>query len=248
LAGNQGSSQYCLNSPWIKTTKGDVHAELGYVSSSPPTGQYSAEYIVSAGSGSLSSFSSSRNWYLNNYSQPSIRPTYNDLFGKIGSRAVSLPSGKLPTASGIYLVNSEFTIDNTTIPTGLVDVQNLGAVVFINGELTINKDYTLHPSSGIVFVVSDEMEVADSVNNIAGFFLVDESINLSSHHGTSQAITITGSLVSGEGYSLSRELPGNQNQSTPAVVINLSPSYLFNQSLISYISGEVKYSWQEVAP
>ncbi len=251
-AGNNSIGQYCINSPWFITKNGDAHAELGYYVTSPAAGNYSADYIVSYGGGSNSGFSSANSWYLDDYPLDSIRPTYASLFTDVGARAVALPSGRLPIISGVYLVDSGYTIDNTTIPNNLATQQNLGAVIFVNGDLTVNAHYILHPSAAYVFIVSGRVLVNNSVDEMSGYFIADGNIDLSytssGNETTSKPINVYGGLVSGTGFRFSRSFPDQKNVTTPTAIITLQPGYFFNQALMRDFGVKAYYKWAEVAP
>lgn len=244
MAGNESYKLQLLFGPWLQTSGGDFHSQ-GAISFSS-TG--ASKDVVSSKISPINNMTSDNNWYLTPYDMASVGVNYNSLYTKLSSPTTPLPGGKLPLLSGSYLVNGDFTIDNNTLPANLSTTQNFGAVVFINGRLTINLDYGLHNSSGIVFIVKNDLLLDRAVDNLAGFFIVDGNINISYNGNNSNQLNLNGSLVGNGTWRLGKNLGGTNNVANAAEKFNYQPSYLNNKDLINLLTVNPTYSWSEVAP
>ncbi|OGC50115.1 hypothetical protein A2716_01465 [candidate division WWE3 bacterium RIFCSPHIGHO2_01_FULL_40_23] len=216
LAGNQGqSADFTINGAWIEVVNGDIFANEGISmqSSSKIT------YLAGAVDG-ISNITSTNNWFLEDYEAMDFS-TYDEWYAK-NPTTTALPAGKLPTTSGSYRVNSDFTIASTTVPNGLDDVQDLSGLIYVNGDLNINSNYELHDTSGIIFIVKGDITVNSAVSSIDGFFITDALFDLT---GGNTQIDIFGGVQADE-YNMKRSLSGNQNSTTPAQIFTYKPKYL----------------------
>lgn len=244
LAGNDSYKLQLLFGPWIEVKGAGIHSQ-GAINFSA---QGKADFMVSSGVSPINNFVSNQNWYTAPNSMNDTTLSYDYWYSKLGSPTTSLPGGRLPTVKGLYRVNGDFTIDNGTIPSGLSTTQNFGAVIFINGRLTINANFSLHPSSGLVFIVNDDLRSRQSVDSFAGFYLVDGDIDLSYNGNNSNTLVVTGGLVGSETWRFGKNLTGQNNIASAAEQFVYQPSYLANNDLVGYLSVPATYLWQEVAP
>ncbi len=245
MAGLESVKEYALNSPWIKTSGGDVHAN-GEINMMTTGADPSASFIVSSTQFPITNFSSNKGWLVTPYSQI-FRPDYNTWFGQLHP-AQTLPGGKLPQSNGIgvYLVDSPiFPITSTTKPSATA---KFTAIVFVNGDLYVDTSFSLNPSSSLIFVVKGDVKVSSGVESMAGIYLADGKINTSYDKIGKDSLTVDGSLITGDGFDFSRSLGRTENMINPAEIIRFNPYYLINRDLINLLAGEVKYGWREVAP
>lgn len=243
LAGNETFKLQLLFGPWI-SINGDLHSQ-GSISFSA---QGSADFLVSSKNSPITNMVSVAGWQVAPYDMPLVNMSYAYWYAKLGSPTTNLPSGKLPTVKGIYRVNGDFTIDSGTIPIGLSTTQNFGAVVFINGRLTVNNNFSLHKSSGLVFIVKDELRTNQSVNSIAGFYIVDDNVDFSYNGNNSTLFTLTGGIIGSGTWRFGKNLGGQNNVGAPSEKFVFQPGYLNNKDLISYLTVAPSYTWTEVAP
>lgn len=243
LAGNESYKIQLLFGPWMQTSGGDLHSQ-GDISFSA---QGASDYLVSS-KGSINNMTSNQNWYTAGYDLASAAVSYNALYVKLGSPGTALPNGKLPKVKGSYFVNGDYTIDSGTIPSGLSTTKNFGAVVFVKGTLTINQNYSLDPSAGIVFVTRDGISSDKGVNSFAGFFITDGKVDLGYNGNNSTQLVITGSLVGNSAWHFGKNLGGAANIGSASEKINFQPSYLSNKDLVDLLTVNPTYSWTEVAP
>lgn len=216
VAGNLGqSADFTMNGVWIRVTNGDIFSNKAISFQSPSTVTYTA-----GAHESISNVTSGNSWFLENYSILS-HENYNEWYSKY-TTTTAPPNNKLPNISGKFRINSDFTIASNTIPNGLSNVQNMSAVLFVNGDLNINSNYSLHATSGIIFIVKGEISVANNVTSVDGFFITGEEFDTGS--GNSQ-LTLNGG-VQADTLVFGRSLNGNQNSSTPAEIFTYQPKYL----------------------
>lgn len=247
-AGNFADKKICLGSPWLQTQYGNVRsvANISMLAEGP---QPNATEIVSS-RGTIDSFSSANNWYMAGYnSNMSLDGfEYNSLNSKVGTSALSLPSGRLPTTNGFYKVNSNWSISSSTLPAGYSTAQNFATVILINGTVTINTNIATHPSSALIIVASGGIDISQSVTSLAGIYISNGVLDTSYNGNGNNQLTVNGALYSNGGFDLDRNLGTNTNKTTPAEKIIFRPSILLNTALQSLLAGTVRYDWREVAP
>ncbi|MCL5003684.1 MAG: hypothetical protein M1352_00245 [Patescibacteria group bacterium] len=233
LAGNSSSKDICIFGSYF-----DVSGDVGTLNSINMTQSgttYNTDGIIIA-AGTVSNFTSSNSWVVQNYSQGDI-PTYSQLISQFPTSA-PLPSGKLPTQSGLYFNNGSLYVNSQTIPANFSG-STFSAVIFVNGDLRLNSNYSLSPSSALVYIVSGNVEIDKSVTSISGVFISDQNINVSYNGSSGQAITINGSLL-GDTLTLSRTVKKNSGAS---LTVNYDPTYL---TKAAPLLGSGRISWQEV--
>lgn len=217
MAGNLSqSSDFTINGAWVQINSGEVGSNYDV---GMQTGSQTSHLIIAKGS--LSGITSTNNWYVEDYDTKLPFQAYDTWYAKYPT-TTALPGGRLPTTNGRYRVNSDFTIASSTIPSGLSTTQNLNAVVFVNGDLNINNNYSLHATSGIILIVKGDITVANGVSAIDGYYISDGQFDVGSG---SSALTVTGG-VQADSFNLKRSLNGNQNSSNPAEIFNYNTKYL----------------------
>jgi hypothetical protein len=244
LAGNESYKLQLLFGPWIDIEGGSLHSQ-GQISFAGPG---TTDYLVSSGVNPIINMASSRNWQLTPYSMPLNNMSYSYWYSKLGSPTLSLPGGDLPTVKGVYRVNGDFTIDNGTIPSNLSTAQNFGAIIFVNGSLNINNDFSLHPSSDLVFIVRDTLRSSRTVDLIHGFFIVDDDVDLSYNGNNGDQLVLIGGIVGSGNWRFGKNIGGSDNVGTPAEKFVAKPAILANKDIVEYLSNAPNYQWTEVAP
>lgn len=253
MAGNVSNSPVLtVAGAWMKSVnQGGVYVQSGInMSAQPVSGQYNNDTIVSIGNNTLVNFFTSTDQVVINYTN-NKDGTFLNLFSdydKIIKGAVSLPGGKLPTTSGIYYYNGNYTMDQNSITAGFESAIQQ-SVILVNGNLTIKKSYSLAAESRVVFLVTGNIGVEGSVEYISGFFITEGVFNTNVDWSGKKSLQINGGISATQSILLGRDLgrKGNPNNTTtPAEVINFQPKYFFNNTLGSYLGGsQVKMNWQE---
>lgn len=243
MAGLLSTKQYALMSPWIQTTGGDVYSKgnIDMLTEGSP----GSEFMVMTESGVVNSFSSAPGWTLKNYSL-TADPFYTTYWAKLGSAAQTMGS-TIPTTAGVYKVNSSLTVSSTTLPAGFSNQQNLGPVIFVNGDLYIDTNISMQSNSTILWIVSGDVGIKSSVTRVDGLFLVDGEF-MSSYNGSGSTQLVMNGLVatSLQTPNLSRSLGGTSNTNTPAEVFNYTPQLFLNNNLISNIKATPTITWKEL--
>ncbi|MCL5411288.1 MAG: hypothetical protein M1150_00915 [Patescibacteria group bacterium] len=239
MAGNTSTREFAINAPWLQTSGGDVHSEVG-INMQTSSGN-NASFVVSAPV--ITNFISSNNWLVSPYSGLAFLD-YSYWSNKMNP-SKNLVGGKLPqtAGSGTYLVNSDYIIDQNTHPSSSA---SFTAVVFINGDLYINNDFSVNANSAIVFVVKKDVKVRKQVRNMVGVYFADGKINTSYNGSGEDQLTVKGSMAAKAGFDLNRGST-EENGSTSSEFIQYQPTYLMNSDLAKLFSTS-NYIWQEVVP
>ena len=260
--------------PWLKTTGGDFGSrhDVRFQRDSSAVSQSNTEFL-GLSSSTLRAlpnfyFSSAKSWLIENYAggvdlYPDVDVSgsmYQPLLKKYSARCKppvltdQLPSTIDGLASGTGCAILSYTGDYTVGPAWSAAYTGVPAVVFVDGDLNINHNLTIsnQPSglpSGLIFVASGNVTVADSVDRVDGIYIADQffntsdTVNCSSFLQGASQLTINGAVYYfGEG-CFRRALANNY--ATPAEIINFPPDYLWT---FREIIGESRTVYNEVAP
>lgn len=234
MAGNESTKDICINGAWFKVSSGDTYAAAGISMDAAGAGDNTDGLILT--SGTVSNFSSSRNFTIVNYPEVLERKTYEEYFAQFSALT---PITTLPSASGFYFTPKDFTIDRKTLPANLATA-SFGAIIFINGDLIINSDYALGNSGALIFIAAGDVLVDSSVTGLAGVFSADGKFDTAYNGGGNiNALTIRGS-VAAENLVLSRSL---KNNDSPAETFIFEPKYYL---LLNGAFGSYNLLWREV--
>lgn len=239
MAGNTGTKDICINGSWIQAVGGDIYSGAGITMQTAGM-EDNADGVVYTANNILENFSTESSLIVTEY-EKDIKPTFESFYNRFLPRAVVVT--ELPSQSGVYLIESSFTIDNGTIPSDL-DTADFGAVVLVDGDLTINRDYEFGSDSGIVFVVFGDVCVDKNVEETHGFFIADGNFNTCYNGGSNVgAWTLYGSIVA-DSIGFPRSLHGESaSMQNPAEKIIFQPKYF---DLVNTLLGISDYSWEEV--
>ncbi len=231
MAGNEGQSgDFTINGAWVRVNGGDIHSNNSISMQSNST----VDYLAGA-SNEISNITSTKSWFLEGYGTLPF-DSYDTWYARYPTTTPP-PNNKVPKVSGTYRVNNDFTIASNTLPSGLSTTQNLSAMVFVNGDLNINSNYSLHDTSGIIFIVKGDITVGNSVSKIDSYYISDGLFDLGS--GSTQ-IDIWGG-VQADSFNIKRSLSGNQNTSNPSQIFKFQPKYLIIGK--SLLGSETEVTW-----
>ena len=244
VAGNLSSKDLCLNSAWFDVVGGDFHSAADIT----PSSISQADWLVTSG-GVIGNVTSSESWIHPGYT---LAWTLSDFYTKwrnyYYNGAQALPGGKLPgSAKGYFKVPNSFTIDRNTLPDNISSA-NVTAVIFVNGNLSIDIDFSMHPSSAYVFVVSGDILVNGNVQTASGLYLALGKFDDHSGGPNNNPLTLTGAVWAVGGLDLNRDLGKSKNTNTPAERFILPAGIFLNQSLKDLLSGEIQIGWTEADP
>lgn len=136
-----------------------------------------------------------------------------------------------------------YTISNSTTMTSILGNTDIGGtgVIFVNGDLDIDKDNTVGVGKFLMLVVLGDINIEPSVNQVQGIYMANGDITAS---GTSETqLKIEGMLMSGGNINLSRGyLIASSNNTSPATVVTYRPEFLF--TIPSQLS-KILTNWKE---
>jgi hypothetical protein len=253
MAGNLALSPvYEIASPWVKTLDGSIY--VGGQISLPlaPSGEFHSNADVMSNQDILS-FTTSANWVDENYDHAQYTAMaieeYLPAYPQIKSKGAALPSGRLPTTDGIYIVNGDYTVGSSQVAGGYENA-DVSAVVVITGDLTISNNFSVIENNNIFFVVEGDLNVDQNVEEMAGFYLVAGQFDSDTSGRSTRSLTVDGSVVALGGYILPRDLGANgseNNLNTPAEMFVWQADMLVDKALAGYLNNEsIKYTWQEI--
>jgi hypothetical protein len=260
--------------PWLKTIGGDV-GSIGKIemardpASSPAIPGANAEYLTISAA-AITNFSSVKNWLVSDYSDYgglSIPPlptsgVYDALLTSYRRLCDPVtPSGNTPGAvaaaastCNILQYPGDLTIDNDAW--GATGYSGDPAVVFVTGNMIIERDIKVAPSTGLIFVVRGNISVtwnlgppAQLVRQIDGIYITNGEFNTRGVVGdcslgsNNEQLVINGAVYAFGQACFTRSLSNNQD--TPAELINFEPKYLW---LFRDIVGNAPTIYREVAP
>lgn len=203
------------------------------------TSDVSATYLGIADK-TITGFLSSVEWLVHPYDPPGLVTglnytfaggIYDDLVTEFGAGAVDHTGGNLPDGSGTFIHSGSFTWSAVSQTGTSGDV-----VMFIDGDMTINKDLNLPSTKRVVFVVNGDitLDVGLPVDLIEGLFVSNGQFISGAtpvDPGPSQSepgnqLVVNGGIYAQGGIIFGRDL-GDTNVTQPAEIINFDPSYLY---------------------
>jgi hypothetical protein len=248
VASSLGSSPiYALFGPWFQLSgSGDIYSKSDIsITGTTPAGQYNADGIISS-NGSIYNTSTSKSWYvapyLPNVGDTQLITSYLPQYASLVAGASPLPGNRLPSSSGVYYYNGNYTIDSQSLTTNF---QNLtfNAVVIINGNMTINSNFSLNGNAGVAFIVTGNIIYSASTSATEGLIVAGGSITTTA--STTQLVH-KGTWVGLSGVFLKRDLGKRSNPNTPAEQLLYQSRYLNNAGLARLLSGSTQgLTWQE---
>ena len=248
------SPDYALFGPWLKVNNGgDIFAAGGIASLGVlPEGQANTTGVIMSG-GSVYNVKSFYDWIVYPYQHAiSDGPTMVDFipqYDQIKARAESLPGNRLPTEGGIYHFIGNYTIDQNSLSAGFSS-SAFGAVIIIEGNLNINRNFSLHANSAVAFLVEGNITFTEDVSQSAGVMVVTGTINTngsSDDPKKTASLTHAGSFIAGQDLRFGRDLGRNKNDN-PAEIINFPAHYYAHLGFASLFGSQedAKFEWQEI--
>ncbi len=238
-AGNESQKDICIYGAWIKVEGGgDAYAGNG-INFSSAGSDTNSDGLAVTGNNILANFSTTNNWNLLAY------PLINSLdYSYWLNLSAGTPATvtQLPTENGSFRVNSSFTVAATTIPPNLA-TSEFAAVMFINGDLTINRNYSLPEQSGLIFIVAGKVKVDRAVTQIAGYFITNDSFDTAYNGGGNGETLIINGGIAANRLLLNRSLKTGRNNLSPAESFIFKPVYYLKFSNI--FSKTSSFSWRE---
>lgn len=184
---------------------------------------------------------------MNNYPVDQFsQMSFAQLAPKYVPQASSLPSGDLPTQTGWYYQNGNFTVSSSTIPSGFSSAQDFSAIFVVNGDLIISQDLQVADSSVLVFVVAGDIDIDKNVESIKSILVADGQFDSSYNGNSNRQLVVEGAVWVGEGLDLSRSLGSPNNNADPAELFIYKPDILLKSNLATLFSGAKRFIWREL--
>ena len=226
-------------------------------------GQTHSDFLVTIEGSNLNSdnFTSARDWLVESYpyvttgsytpleASADIYDSLINLYSSRGIDDVDLDTSNLFSAASNGSINDVASTSSSGILSYTGDVvfddsanyTGDPAVVFINGKLNIDKEVKIHSDTGLIFIVSGDIVVDDSVTEIDGFYIAN---GIFDSGNSSNQLVINGAAISFGGFDLGDRRSSN-NETIPAELIKYEPKYLY---LLRDIAGIAVETFRELAP
>lgn len=244
--------------PWLKTVGGNVGSKSSIDGGWSPGGcpgtiaNCNATHMILATS-TIQTFNSAKDWLVRPYSGGPSLNTYNQYSkfkedfsaGACPRGAAPFALNTLPNAKGRFTYNTSVTwngaLDSTAC--SAFSSSKESAIVFINGNLTINTNLTTL-TRPTVFIVSGNIIIASGVQTVNGMFVANGNFNTGS---SATQLNINGSIAAAlqGASSLTFGRTYKDAAKNASEIINFSPKYLY---LLTDYVGEYKATYKETNP
>jgi hypothetical protein len=241
LAGNSSSKDFCINGPWVKFRGGGLVRSNHDISMLSEPEEENTDGIVEAGGDLINFFTSTRDWEV----MPATKPAEYDYQG-LRDIVKTSPTTRtsLTTTSGVYQINSNFVMNNSTVPNAFSS-STFNQIYFIDGDLLITRDVTVASASTALFIVSGKVEIAKSVDLVGIAIMADgdfyTAYNIVDGEGA-PTLELNG-LYSANKFWFQRTLQGTNNTRYPSEDFTYEPKYL--TAMKSYL-GTNAILWKSV--
>ena len=225
MAGNTDEKDYCINGPWISVLgEGGVRSNQN-INMLAEAVDDNTDGLIEASGNIVNFFSSSRDWLVKNSSAPATI-NYDDFDNTLKNKT-TITDGKLRKTSGVYKINSNFTINNQSLPVGFSS-SVFNQIVLVNGDLTIDTEISIDPSSTLLFVVSGDVGIIKNVDLIESAIMADGDINTAYNvtEGDANNTLDMKGIFSANKFIFKRTLQGTNNANFPSETFTYEPKYL----------------------
>lgn len=166
-----------------------------------------------------------------------------DVYGMPNNWWINKSTNDSTIYNSLYFYNKLFVTGGVgaTLTSSFSSIPSSGGIYFFNGDLNIDKDFTLDAGKYLLIIAKGKIKIEEWVTALDGIFVADNGIEAS---GTNVSqLGINGMLYSRSDISLTRSFVDKSiNNDTPAIVVYYKPSLIFNMpgKLMRVLSG-----WQE---
>jgi len=179
VAGNEVTKEYCINGPWIKTSGGGkIRANYG-INMTTESPESNSDGIVESGNSVIEFFSTGTNYKAKN-TAPLENRSYDSLWNLTSNQTEIYD---LNTNSGVFYINGSYTINN--VPNQLNSTV-FTQVIFINGDLTINKDIVIDKNSSLLFIVKGDVKIGKNVQKVHSAIITDKNLYTAYNNDTNE--------------------------------------------------------------
>ncbi len=243
MAGNEATKDFCINGPWIKVRNGGIVRSNQNIDMLSEASGDNTDGLIEVGGTNISFFSSSKNWKITQSGIPEDH--LYDYYWNAVSNAKTQITTQLAASSGIYYKTGDFTINQQSIPSSY-GTTTFNQIVFINGNLTIDKDISVSSNSAALFIVSGNVNISKSVNALSvGIFTngqISTAYDLNESEG-SGTLVLHG-IYAADKFNFQRTLQGTNNSTDPSEDFTYEPKYLINLKSF-FTSSSVKWNAED---
>lgn len=225
MAGNNATKDFCINGPWISVVgEGGVRANHN-ISMLSEADDHNTDGLIEAVGSSIDYFNSNTGQRLRN--APLITGKSYNYYWDLATTKTQITNNTLPTTSGVYYINGNFTVNNSTKPNAY-RTSTFSQVVFINGDLTIANDVDTTNGTAALFIVKGDVKIAKTVTLLkVGIFGDDDfytAYNISTDEATT-TLNLTG-IYKANRFVFQRTLQGTNNSDTPSEAFTFAPKFM----------------------
>lgn len=245
MAGNSAVKDLCINGPWIKIRGNGIVRANQNIEMVAESVEHSTDGLVEIGGDSINFFTSSKNAYLKQIDPP-IEFDYQKFFESVkGPKTQISTTGNLVASSGPYVIEGDYEITNSKIPSGYSSA-TFDQIVFVNGNLRISTNVGVSKTSTALFIVSGDVEIGKKVENVEIGIISDGDIKTAynlDEGETCKTLNLKGIFIANR-IRFSRTLQGNNNEKSPAENVLYEPKYVLKMS--NFIkSNSVKWIYSD---
>ena len=232
-AGNWAVKDTCINGPWIRIRgKGIVRSNEGIdMVAEAPLDEYNTDGLIEIGGNSINFFDSSESIYYGEI-EPPTDYDYQKFFDSArGTKTQLSTSDDLVSSSGIYYITGDYEVTKQKIPNDYSST-NFDQIVFVDGNLRISNDLEVDVSSTSLFIVSGDVEIDKSVENVNVAIFTDGTLYSAYNLGegeTCKTLNMNG-VFSANKMAFYRTLLGQGNEKDPAENIVYEPKYIIKMA------------------
>ncbi len=223
MAGNNSTKDFCLNGPWIQFTGGGTVRANGGIDMVAEPLDDNTDSVIDVGNNLISFFSSSKRWEITDSPSPKDY-TYDDWLATVRPSPTTVTS--IPTTTGVYKINSNFELKNTTIPNNYSSA-TFNHIIFVHGNLTISNNIDINVASTALYIVSGDVNIDQNVTEVGIAIFSDGNFSTAygiSEGATSNNLNLNGIFIANK-FNFQRTLQGANNSKYPSESFIYEPKY-----------------------
>lgn len=242
MAGNIRTKDLCLNGPWIKVRGEGFVRSNAYIDMLSEASEDNTDSLVEINGISIDFFTSSKDWEVHQSPTPP-QIDYATLYDMTPDSKTEITDGKLKSQTGVFFVDGNLSLRSQDVPNNY-NSATFDQIVFVDGNLTISSDLEVDNDSTAMFIVSGDVFIDESIDNLSVAIVADGSINTAYNldEGKSTKTLNLKGLYIADNFDFLRTLQGTQNNDTPSESFIFEPKYMiqlrqfFDQSTIRWVS------------
>jgi hypothetical protein len=223
MAGNSSSKDFCLNGPWISFIGGGTVRSNGGIDMVAEPVDDNSDGLIDVGNNLVSFFSTSTDWEVTDSTAPK-EYDFDDWLASVRPSPTTVSS--IQTTSGVYRINGNFELKNTTIPNSFGSA-TFNQIIFINGNLTISSNVSVGTNSTALFIVNGNVSIEKNVTTVGIAIFADGEFSTAyniSEGQTANTLEFKGLYIADK-FNFQRTLQGANNSKYPSESFTYEPKY-----------------------